>query len=759
MKNTKNIREEARNLTEEFQKIISNDSTEGNYELVQRVIDFIQAQTISHIDINIDKAILLMGPTGAGKSTLTNYIAGGSHNLICERTKKGFILIPREPLAVVNQGEGGSTTIFPNIYTDISAFEGTAFIDCAGDFDSGGIIIEAINSIIRRNIANKISNIKIIVVNSQSSLNPEGAYGKNFRESLENLSKFLVNKNDFLQNIAFIMSHAERYEDIMEIAKALLTEVSENDSASKTIIENIKEKEALAVFCKPSSETSKNGQPYKAPDFLIDQRDSIINAINKIEFKKVEPGHFNIPKSLELETGMAQALKILKLHAASWLTKYVKGIPKIKVPVSELEKLEASIRQVKHLDQEAYLNDYVKGIELLKTHREYNSIIKEANSLTEEIKFISSLSNTNSLINWRKEIDIDKLLYEPILQEIQKVQSKTHYDNKDGKVKYFGYSVKLSDVAGYVSGKEVKSVQVFVMNEVELDQDFESSRTNLTLISPKWRVSTGVNINLSGANGVEQSSAEVGCDGKPGNPGCSSGNFYGLGSEFTGLDNLTLLLNGGNGGDGQKGGDGVKGIDGRSAKIQDVKPIEEYLWKSMIADRVTYNYYLVKGEAGSIGGNAGKSGVGGEGGYSGECKITQYERIGKEQDICEQLYKIEAKKGEKGRDGEEAKLGLRGRNGNDALKVYWNEASIDSSPMHKISSGLKGINIIPNCSYVKKGALSKELNTVGKQDSIRIEAVIDPKAEYVFELNTLNSELQCLGLEAFFDVYGTREII
>ena len=75
-----------------------------------------------------------MGATGAGKSTLLNYIATGDDNFVVV-DNNGSIKTYKKNVAEI--GGESATTLYPNLYE----CEVGTFLDCAGEGDTGGILI------------------------------------------------------------------------------------------------------------------------------------------------------------------------------------------------------------------------------------------------------------------------------------------------------------------------------------------------------------------------------------------------------------------------------------------------------------------------------------------------------------------------------------------------------------------------------------------------------------------------------------------
>ena len=83
-----------------------------------------------------------MGATGAGKSTLLCYLDSGDDNFIV-KNDDGEIITKNKSVAEI--GGSQATTLIPNILrTNFGVL-----LDCPGDGDTGGAIIEIINSTIK----------------------------------------------------------------------------------------------------------------------------------------------------------------------------------------------------------------------------------------------------------------------------------------------------------------------------------------------------------------------------------------------------------------------------------------------------------------------------------------------------------------------------------------------------------------------------------------------------------------------------------
>ncbi|EAL72254.1 hypothetical protein DDB_G0269808 [Dictyostelium discoideum AX4] len=150
-------REEIKDYNDKYLKIKDSihtldnyDHCEETYSTVSTIIGFIRNCSKS-FERNIEDAILLVGPTGSGKTTLTNYF---------ELLDSDFIINENEELKLGENSKGfeigdgsGSKTLITNL--KITNFGN--LLDLAGDADSGGEIVDLINGLIKSNIKIKKS--------------------------------------------------------------------------------------------------------------------------------------------------------------------------------------------------------------------------------------------------------------------------------------------------------------------------------------------------------------------------------------------------------------------------------------------------------------------------------------------------------------------------------------------------------------------------------------------------------------------------
>lgn len=132
-----------------------------------------------------------------------------------------------------------------------------------------------------------------------------------------------------------------------------------------------------------------------------------------------------------------------------------------------------------------------------------------------------------------------------------------------------GHVVKMSDVIKAPCFSEAKHITIMALNTLIIDDDINKSgqKAQIIIIALTWNILGKRIINLDGKSGERYRNARNGvggegfpgngADGKPGRPGGPGGNLLAIGSVFINEKDLTIQLNGGNGGPGQNGGNGL----------------------------------------------------------------------------------------------------------------------------------------------------------------------------------------------------------
>lgn len=154
MENWQTMENKRKNITQfedSLENAISDNSyTDEKYANISQIIQFMQSETKELKNWSFDKAIFILGPTGAGKSTLINYLENENNLIIDENSLNDTILKAVKSVTEIGR-EGCSTTLFPTSY--FHPHVSGVLLDCAGEGDTGGVIARAILSLIKFVIA------------------------------------------------------------------------------------------------------------------------------------------------------------------------------------------------------------------------------------------------------------------------------------------------------------------------------------------------------------------------------------------------------------------------------------------------------------------------------------------------------------------------------------------------------------------------------------------------------------------------------
>ena len=149
----KSKREQIREFEELLKKVISGNYDERKYLDVSEMVRFMQSYTNTLKPELYKQVVFTVGPSGAGKSTLNNYLAKEQNLITTENANGELMLNARDSVTAIGLGEG-STTLFPTSWSP-SHMTGI-FLDFAGEADTSGIFVRAINAFIKSTIASNV---------------------------------------------------------------------------------------------------------------------------------------------------------------------------------------------------------------------------------------------------------------------------------------------------------------------------------------------------------------------------------------------------------------------------------------------------------------------------------------------------------------------------------------------------------------------------------------------------------------------------
>ena len=150
--------------------------------------------------------ILVVGYTGSGKSTFTQWIAGDNSKLISreEVNNSGEFII--EDGNRISTSTINSKTIFPELVVDSKTQ--SAFYDCPGFSDTRSTSHDISSTYFIKTVADYVSRIKIVLVVSHHSVRT-GVSRNKFSDLIKHVSNLIKNIEKFKKSIAMVVTKVE----------------------------------------------------------------------------------------------------------------------------------------------------------------------------------------------------------------------------------------------------------------------------------------------------------------------------------------------------------------------------------------------------------------------------------------------------------------------------------------------------------------------------------------------------------------------
>lgn len=153
-------------------------------------------------------AILVVGNTGSGKTTLVQFLAGDNNDLYAEEASPGsgdFIIIDRKD-RVSSQSTVVSKTIFPELTIDTEYNVG--IYDCPGFVDTRGAAIDIAGTYFIRKVINSIERVKIILAVNYTSVR-KGIDRGDFLEMIRHVLSLVQNAEKYVNSFAIVVTKVD----------------------------------------------------------------------------------------------------------------------------------------------------------------------------------------------------------------------------------------------------------------------------------------------------------------------------------------------------------------------------------------------------------------------------------------------------------------------------------------------------------------------------------------------------------------------
>ncbi|KAM9999908.1 hypothetical protein ACTFIZ_008373 [Dictyostelium cf. discoideum] len=432
-------REEIKNYNDKYLKIKDSiqtlnkyDHSEETYSTVSTIIGFIRNCSKLFEKRNIEDAILLVGPTGSGKTTLTNYL---------ELMDSDFMINENEELKLGDNSKGfeigdgsGSTTLIPNLkITDFGNL-----LDLAGDTNSSVEIMDLINGLIKTNI--KIKKVKILIITSQDSLGSIGAYGAALKICLNKNRKLFQNVGSNLEKcMGIVFTKTSRNKLALQNCKKSLENLLKHsvDEDSKKIIDNVILCDNTSIFAKPGECDTTYAPPNE------NQRELIKKMIKDLSYVSVPQNLFELSSHSEF---IEYSFMVVKSKIKNHINSIFQDSLPIKIFSVEMKHFNDLLTNLNQGTKNE-LMEFAKSLGLVLGNSNLNQS-KQLIELNEELIYLSQfINNKNSLINdWVSKSGIKPYLIKVQLK-ITETMSKNGFNfSKSFNSDLIQISCKTSDV-------------------------------------------------------------------------------------------------------------------------------------------------------------------------------------------------------------------------------------------------------------------------------------------------------------------------
>ncbi len=652
----------AANIEQDFERTIDNAFTLFN-EGKRAISD--QLQQIA----NTDEVILFVGNTGAGKSTLINYLSGCT--LTARQDGLSWVIDVQNPVTDIGNDGTRSATYLPKLCRDINENTHRIYCDLPGFNDTRGLTQKLANACLIKEIAARVGGIRVVGVVSLDSLRSTEGRTENFQSCIEQIIQLIPSLNDSRSSMSLVVTKAETTTSI-EGVQGLLQEVSANDrvlqEATHLIGNNI------SFFREPQQEgVIKHGD-----------KDLIINQVNHRQV--IRGAELRVPISNEMRASIRNVATEINNRITELSQELGVDLREL-VAESDSSRLPGLYRNLQEL-RVAEIKDFHQGISNIA--RNLGLILDNIPAFTQITNSVEHLDFLNIITNER--LDQANLWLENLHQVCDDIDSSFSYGALTIKGKY----ILTSQVARLLNNnaQETKKISIYSTGAVIGDQYLRFPSGNVEIISP---CCTYVNLDLDGNQGAEDEEISApagsspganGRDGRPGLPGYSGGNIIAILHNTN--DYPYASVNGGQGGRGQNGGHGAagrNGVDAREASEWWIRSIvtrkenfpevdlprgrvlrrdtSEYTdWEGNVITRKWYEV-IFYGSKGTRGGDGGRAGAGGLGGLSGSgiaLSLSDSRGITTLADRYEQYRGTQGERGEDGEPGEPGEGGRHGRN-------------------------------------------------------------------------------------------------
>ena len=201
------------------ERLADPEKTFSRSDQIRLLTDCVRYGRVNAEALSGKDAIVVLGNTGAGKSTFINYLAGCELEEKRVRGRRHVLVVKDQSLEVAPIGHGGSKTFMPHIIE----VAGRVYCDCPGFSDNRGAEINIANAVNMKQALSHAKSLRLVFLVDYRSLDVDR--GNGFQDLIRTLTALLGSQATIIAHQQSIllgisrcpedMTHEELWDDYM----------------------------------------------------------------------------------------------------------------------------------------------------------------------------------------------------------------------------------------------------------------------------------------------------------------------------------------------------------------------------------------------------------------------------------------------------------------------------------------------------------------------------------------------------------------